>query len=128
MSNQILEKYFNETNLFLAWERVLRWSDRSAKDMFGIKSFRQSLEKNLKELSYKLTDSIYEPSRPEKYYVPKSSYMQRTKSILLIEDAISYQAIANIIGMNAYDKLHQNDHFVFGSVLSPEVKREGLLN
>ncbi len=122
MSNQILEKYFNETNLFLAWERVLRWSDRSAKDMFGIKSFRQSLEKNLKELSYKLTDSIYEPSRPEKYYVPKSSYMQRTKSILLIEDAISYQAIANIIGMNAYDKLHQNDHFVFGSVLSPEVK------
>lgn len=122
MNNQILEKYFNETNLYLAWERVLRWSDRSAKDMFGIKSFRPNLKKNINTLSYKLTESIYEPSRPEKYYVPKSSFMQRTKSILLIEDAITYQAIVNIIGMNAYDKLHQNDHFVFGSVLSPEVK------
>jgi len=122
MNNQILEKYFNETNLFLAWERVLRWSDRTAKDMFGIKSFRPNLTKNIKELSYKLTESIYEPSRPEKFYVPKSSFMQRTKSILLIEDAITYQAIVNIIGMNAFDKLHQNDHFVFGSVLTPEVK------
>ena len=122
MSNEILEKYFNETNLLLAWERVLRWSDRTAKDIFGIKSFRPELNKNLRALSYKLTESIYEPSRPEKYYVPKSSYMQRTKSILLIEDAITFQAIANIIGENAYDKLHQNDHFVFGSVLSPEVK------
>lgn len=122
MSNNILEKYFNETNLYLAWERVLRWSDKTAKDIFGIKSFRPELNKNLKALSYKLTESIYEPSRPEKYYVPKSTYMQRTKSILLVEDAITYQAIANIIGMNAYDKLHQNDHFVFGSVLTPEVK------
>ena len=48
--------------------------------------------------------------------------MQRTKSILLIEDAITYQAIVNIIGMNAYDRLHPNDHFVFGSVLAPEVR------
>lgn len=122
MNNQILEKYFNERNLLLAWERVLRWSDRSAKDMFGIKSFSMELQKNLKELSYKLTESIYEPTRPEKYYMPKPSYMQRTKSILMIEDAITYQAIANIIGADAYDRLHQNDHFVFGSVLSPEVK------
>ena len=72
MSNKILEKYFSEINLLLAWERVLRWSDRTAKDIFGIKSFRPYLENNLKALSFKLTEGIYKPSRPEKFYIPKS--------------------------------------------------------
>jgi hypothetical protein len=122
LNNPTFEKYFNVKNLKLAWERVLRWTDKTAKDHFGIKSFRIDFDKNLKLLNQKLLERSYKPSRPVKFYVPKSSYMQRTKSMLLIEDAIVYQAIANIIASVAYDKLQQNDSFIFGSVLSPEVK------
>jgi len=122
LNNASFEKYFSEKNLKLAWERVLRWTDKTAKDHFGIKSFRLDFEKNIQLLNDKLLKGKFEPSRPVKFYVPKSSYMQRTKSMLLIEDAIVYQAIANIIASVAYDKLQQNDYFVFGSVLSLEVK------
>lgn len=54
LSNFELEKYFNEKSLKLAWERVLRWTDKTAKDHFGIKSFRIDFDKNLKLLNQKL--------------------------------------------------------------------------
>lgn len=121
-TSKILHKYFNNENLKLSWERVIRWQERTIKDQFGIKSFRINLDENLNNLSKLLISGKYIPIKPEKFFVPKSTKMQRTKTILCIEDAIVYQAIANVIAVSAYDKVSKNNHFVFGSVLHPETK------
>jgi hypothetical protein len=127
MNNKSLIKYFNEKNLTLSWYRILRWNDKSSKDIFGIKSFDYDFSNNIKKLSSDLISMEYVPTRPEKFFVPKSSLMQRTKTILNIQDAIVYQAIANMVGMLSYEKLGKNNNFVFGSVLCPEVKRGELI-
>jgi len=121
-NGNILHKYFNQENLKLSWERVNRWQEKTVKDQFGIKTFRYNLDENLKTLSQLLLSGIYVSSKPEKFFVPKSSKMQRTKTVLCIEDALVYQAIANIIAVSAYDKVSKNNSFVFGSVLNPETK------
>ena len=118
----ILHRYFNSQNLKLAWERVNRWQDKTVKDQFGIKTFRFNLDNNLIDLSELIISGKYVPSKPEKFFVPKSSKMQRTKTVLCIEDALVYQAIANIIAISAYDNVSKNNSFVFGSVLNPETK------
>jgi hypothetical protein len=84
--------------------------------------FGYNLEKNLVELSELVISGSYKPSRPQKFYVPKSSKMQRTKSILTIEDAIVYQAIVNTIATENYNLFAENNDFVFGSVLADEVR------
>ena len=118
----VLEKYFNCDNLKLAWERMLRWSDSTIKDHWGISVFEANLDDNLGRLSNKLINNQYEPIRPQKFYVPKSSGTQRTKTILMIEDAIVYQAIVNIIAYENYDKIEEFYLCVFGNVLNEEVK------
>jgi len=120
--NNTLHTYFGEDNLTLAWERVVRWKDRATKDYFGIKMFNHKLDENLKNLSNTIISGDYKPTRPQKFYVPKASKTQRTKSMLIIEDALVYQAIANVIAYRNFDKISDNNNFVFGSVLTEEVK------
>jgi len=121
MSNSVLEKYFGTENLKLAYYRILCWPERLVKDRFGIHAFGAHLDKNLKQLSDKILSSNYSPQRAFKYYEPKSSGTQRTKTLLMIEDAIVYQAIANIIAEKNYLLLSEHGDFVFGSVLMPDV-------
>jgi len=121
MKKTILKKYFNKSNLRLSWERYIR-SNKLTKDYYGIKTFGYNLEQNIQNLSNNIIQEIYSPSRPQKIFIPKPTKTQRTITILDIEDALIYQAIANVIATKAYDDLSRNDNFVFGSVLCPEVK------
>ncbi|MCB9352386.1 MAG: hypothetical protein H6573_33595 [Lewinellaceae bacterium] len=116
------KKYFSFDNLLLAWERVIRSNDRLAKNQFGIRTYGNELETNLERLSEQLLKGNYTPHRPFKIYVPKASGMQRTKSVLHIEDDIVFQAIANIIAQNCYEEFTDNEDFIFGSILNDEVK------
>lgn len=125
MTDKIFEIYFNPENLKLAYFRIVCWPERMVKDRFGIHAFGAQLDKNLKQLSEKLISGKYTPQRGFKYYEPKSSGTQRTKTLLMIEDALVYQAIANVIAARNYDLLAQHDDFVFGSVLMPDSK-EGI--
>ncbi|MBN2664272.1 MAG: hypothetical protein JXR68_11535 [Bacteroidales bacterium] len=118
----VLEKYFNKKNFLLAWERVNRWSDRTIKDHYGLSIYRNNLDTAIDILIDKLFNKQYVPVRPQKFFVPKASRMQRTKTMLVIDDALVFQAIANIIAAENYDKLAINNSFVFGSVLCDEVK------
>jgi len=123
MDKKILEKYFNSDNLLLAWERMIRSTGRDTKDAFGIEIFSANLNDNLNALRILLSENQFSPSRPFKYYEPKASKTHRTKSVLMIEDALVYQAIANVIAANNYQRLSENNDFVFGSILHPEVEK-----
>ncbi|WMX16519.1 RNA-directed DNA polymerase [Aureispira sp. CCB-E] len=116
------KKYFNFANLRLAWERMLRWTDPTVKDYWGIKVFESNLDQKLNQLSQKLINGEYAPIRPQKFYVPKPSGTQRTKTKLMVQDALVYQAIVNIIAYESYEKLSEYDYCVFGNVLNEEVE------
>lgn len=122
MRNKIFEIYFAIDNLKLAYYRIVCWPERLVKDRFGIHAFGAQLDKNLKQLSANLISGEYSPQRGFKYYEPKSSGTQRTKTLLMIEDALVYQAIANVIASRNYDLLVEHEDFVFGSVLMPDTK------
>lgn len=116
------EIYFSTENLKLAYYRVVCSPERLVKDRFGIHAFGSSLDDNLKYLSDKIISGKYYPQKAFKYYETKPSGTQRTKTLLMIEDSLVYQAIANIIASRSYDLLAEHDDFVFGSVLVPETK------
>lgn len=123
MSVKTLEEYFSPENLRLAYHRIKCWPERLVKDRFGIHAFGAQLDENVQQLSEKLISGKYSPQRGFKYYEPKSSGTQRTKTLLMIEDAMVYQAIANIIAARNYEQLSAHDDFVFGSVLTPDSKK-----
>jgi retron-type reverse transcriptase len=120
--NSPLEIYFSAENLKLAYYRIVCWPERLVKDRFGIHTFGAQLDKNLKQLSERILSGNYSPQRAFKYYEPKSSGTQRTKTLLMIEDALVYQAIANVIASRNYGLLVEHEDFVFGSILMPETK------
>lgn len=114
---------FSPKALTLAWERVLASVGSDAKDYFGISVFQNDLEQNLRNLLGKIHNTKYSPQRPFKYFEPKINGTQRTKTVLNIEDAIIYQAIANFVAEKNYQHFEETRHFVFGSVLNPDVKK-----
>jgi retron-type reverse transcriptase len=91
------------------------------KDRSGIAAFGADLETNALNLANKIQAGNYQPQTGFKFYEPKSSGTQRTKTLLFVEDALVYQAIANVIAQRAFPKLAETDNFVYGSVLVPEV-------
>jgi hypothetical protein len=119
----IYTKYFSPNNLRLAWERMVRSNGKDVKDYFGIEIYSSNLETNLSRLSESILKGEFKPQRPFKYYEPKASKTHRTKSVLSIEDSLVYQAIADKVAENNYKRLADNNSFVFGSVLHPEVEK-----
>lgn len=120
-TKEVYKKYFSASNLRLAWERMIRSNGRDIKDFFGIELYSIDLDKNLQRLSDFIVEGKFAPRRPFKYYEPKASKTQRTKSVLYIEDALVYQAIANKVATDNYKEIAANNDFVFGSVLHKEV-------
>lgn len=121
--SKVLEKYFHPDAIKLAFYRVKRWPDRMVKDQIGINAFGVDLDENSKMLSNKIIGGTYKPQRGFKFYQPKAALTCRTKTMLYVEDALVYQAIANAIGAENYDTLQEQEAFVFGSILNPEVKK-----
>ena len=117
------QAYFHPRALRLAYERVMRWTDGTAKDRPGLRAYRYDLDRALEELSTTLLGGDYKPQRPFKYFAIKAAGTQRTRTVLWVEDAIVYQAIANRIAERAYAKLRHHNDFVFGNVLHPNVAR-----
>lgn len=122
-NGSIFKKYFSPESLRLAWERMVRSNGKDTKDFFGIDIYASNLDKNLVRLSEAIIKGDFKPKRPFKYYEPKASKTHRTKSVLNIEDALVYQAIANTVATANYKRLTENNSFVFGSVLHPEVEK-----
>jgi len=123
MNNKSYKKCFSFDAILLAWERVISSVGTDAKDYFGISIYNSNLNQYLKDLTEEISSGSYNPTRPFKYFEPKINGTQRTKTVLGIKDAIIYQAIANYVAELTYDHFSETRHFVFGSVLSPDVKK-----
>jgi hypothetical protein len=123
ISNSNTEVLFTIQDLELAWERVNASVGADTKDYFGITVYSTDLDKHLEELHHQLAFNEYTPTRPFKYYEPKQSGTQRTKTVLRIKDAIVYQAIADRIAFELYGHLSKNSNYVFGSVLNENVAK-----
>jgi len=121
MSSIEISEIFSPKALRLAWERYIRTGQRESKDYFGIRAFGSNLDVNLQSLSESLQKGEFRPTRPPKFYRPKSSGMQRTITILPVADALVYQAIANDVAVRTYARMDENKDFVFGTVLHEEV-------
>jgi len=119
----IFHPYFSPPALRLAWERMIRSNGKDVKDFFGIEIYGSNLDRHLERLSEAIISGEFKPQRPFKYYEPKASKTHRTKSVLSIDDALVYQAIANKVATANYKKLTENNRSVFGSVLHPEVEK-----
>jgi hypothetical protein len=120
--SKVLQKYFNPEAIKLAFYRVQCWPEKIVKDQVGLRAFGADLHENCSLLSKKLMEGTYKPQVGFKFYLPKSSLTNRTKTLLFIEDAIVYQAIANQLAVDSYDLLNEHESFVFGSVLTKETK------
>jgi retron-type reverse transcriptase len=117
--SSVLDTYFNPKQLELAFHRVNHWNNRMVKDLVGIRAFGRNLKENCEVLSEELLNGMYKPRRGFKFYMPKPSKTLRTQTQLEVEDAIVYQAIANVLAQKSYHQLGDYSEFVFGSVLSP---------
>lgn len=121
MSPSTLELYFSPEAIQLAYHRVQCWTDKTVKDHVGIRAFGSKLNESCIRLSEKLIHGKYSAQKGFKFYVPKPSKTLRTKTMLKVEDALVYQAIANRIAELNQPKLAELEDFVFGSILSPDV-------
>ena len=123
MKKSTYEHCFSESSLKLSWERVISSVGADAKDYFGIGVFSNNIDTMLASLSELLLSEKYQPKRPFKYFEPKKSGTQRTKTVLDIEDALVYQAISNHIAELEYSSLIETNECVFGSVLNENVSK-----
>jgi len=124
-----VEEIFSYNSLRLSYERVIRSSTKDVRNFFGESIYKVNLKNNLENLSKSILNLEYEPSKPFKYYEPKSSGTQRVKTILNIEDSIVYQAFANHIAIITNSELKTTNKFVFGNILHENVvKGTELLN
>ncbi|SDT05475.1 RNA-directed DNA polymerase [Winogradskyella sediminis] len=123
MKKSTYEKCFSKTSLKLSWERVISSVGADAKDYFGIGVFSRNTDIVLEELSKLIISEKYQPKRPFKYFEPKKSGTQRTKTVLNIEDALVFQAISNHIAELEYSNLNETNESVFGSVLNKDVSK-----
>jgi len=117
-----MDDIFNYKSLKLSYERVIKSSTNDVRNFFGESLYKIKLKRNLEDLSEKLQNQKFSPSRPFKYYEPKSIGTQRVKTVLSIEDSIVYQAIANHIAEKVYDEMEITSSCVFGNVLHENVK------
>ena len=91
----------------LAWQRVVTGQNISYKSLqrIEIDAFAWAEDANIQLLADELRDGDYEPSRPSRFYVPKSSGTTRPITLLTILDCIVYQALGNQLASVIADRL-----------------------
>jgi len=87
-----------KANLELAWRRITTGGNQQYKRFFRdlYFAYEVALDENLEDLRQRLAGRIFEPQKPERIYLPKSSGLHRPLSLLHIEDQIVLQGFANL--------------------------------
>ena len=118
-----LDDIFSPKALRLAWDRYVRSRQKLSKDRRGIYAFGAALDENLIDLSRAILAGRVEPRTPAKFYHPKANGMQRTFTVLQVEDAIIYQALANAIATETYEQRCEKTPFIFANRLNSDVSQ-----
>jgi len=84
--------------LKLAWRRITTGVNYQYKSFFRrlYYAYEVALDDNIKDLHARLRGGAYKLSPPLRLYVPKPSGLQRPLTLLLLEDQIVLQAVANV--------------------------------
>lgn len=94
-------------NLRLAWIRTLSGenADYRVLQRIELDAFGWADEQNLRHLQRELIEGAFGASATTKVYIPKSSGLLRPITVLRVNDAVVYQAIANIIAARIRRKI-----------------------
>jgi len=121
MAKNLFKELYSIDNLQLAFKRLQTAQDRIYKSYYRdlFIAYEISKDENLKNLSFRLKGHSFNPKEPVRVYLPKSSGLQRTISILNLDDIIVYQAMANVL----FDKFIKDrelveDKTVFSNVFN----------
>ncbi len=99
-------KLITNKNLLLALRRITSSSDARYKAIFRhiLEAYELSFDKNIEDLQRRLANGEYIAQPPIRFYVPKSSGLQRPITLLSIEDQIVFQALANLFAEKVREK------------------------
>lgn len=88
----------SENNLKLAWLRLKTGQNIQYKNYYRnlFVAYELTRKENIKRLSERLKGGSYQPSGVLKFYLPKSSGLQRPITFLHLDDLIVYQAFTNV--------------------------------
>lgn len=94
-----LKEAFDIKNLRYSWRWLNTNPDAHYKNYFRhiYRAYSISAEDNLYDLHKRLTKDTFQPTHATKLYLPKKSGVQRTYTLLTVEDQIVYQALINIV-------------------------------
>lgn len=94
-----LKEAFDTANLKRAWRWLNSNSDAYFKAYFRdiYRAYGIAVDANLTDLQKRLKSGRFQPQHATKVYLPKQSGLQRTYTLLTVEDQIVYQALVNVI-------------------------------
>ncbi len=113
-----LREAFHLDNLRRAWRWLNTNSDALYKGYFRhiYRAYGVAAEDNLTDLHKRLIKEEFQPQHATKLYLPKKSGIQRTYTLLTVEDQIVYQASTNVIADRLLLKMRKRyDKEVFGN-------------
>ncbi len=115
-----IEQIAARRNLTLAWRRITTGANQQYKRYFRhiYYAYEVALEKNLADLSQRLTGGSFRPRTSFRIYMPKPSGLQRPITLLHLDDQIVLQGIANIVARRLHERRAplQKQH-VFSNIL-----------
>src|SRR5713101_3423291 len=113
-----LREAFRLDNLLRAW----RWLNTNPEALYKgyfrhiYRSYAVAAEDNLADLHKRLLKEEFQPEHATKLYLPKKSGIQRTYTLLTVEDQIVYQALTNVVAERLLLKVRKRyDKEVFGN-------------
>jgi hypothetical protein len=101
-----LNQLASRTNLELAWRRITTGGNQQYKGLYRnlYYVYEVALDANLRDLRQRLMGGAFEPSSPERIYLPKASGLHRPLALLTIEDQIVLQAFANLAAKRMHER------------------------
>jgi len=121
-----LRAAFEIDNLRRAWRWLNTNPDAQYKSYFRniYRAYAISHDDNLRDLHNRLRREVYQPTHAAKLYLPKKSGLQRTYTLLTVEDQIVYQALVNIVADRLLPKVrHRYYKEVFGHLYAGKRSR-----
>lgn len=116
-----LSEIIRTENLTLAWRRIGTATNHQYKRIFRdlYTAYELAASENLRRLHARLRGN-WQPTPPERIYLPKPSGLQRPLSLLHLEDQIVQQALANVFAKRLLVRRRGVElRYVFSSILAP---------